>query len=166
MASYNYGIQGHQAPAWGVETWFNLPDDNRRIDLTDFTSTVIYLYCFQSWCPGCHSHGFPTLRNVMDQFRDSSDVAFVAVQTVFEGFEVNTAARARETAEQYQLTIPVGHDPGPDGRRSLIMQRYRTGGTPWTIVIDSTGTVRYNDFHVDAYQMTDLINQLRRTAIE
>jgi hypothetical protein len=46
------------------------------------------------------------------------------------------------------------------------MQRYRTGGTPWTIVIDSTGTVRYNDFHVEANQITDLVNRLRRTVIE
>ena len=53
----------------------------------------------------------------MEQFRASPGVAFVAIQTVFEGFEVNTAERARETAEKYQLTIPVGHDPGPDGRR-------------------------------------------------
>ncbi len=166
MAAINYGIQGYQAPEWGVETWFNLPDEQQRIDLRNFTSTVIYLFCFQSWCPGCHSHGFPTLLNVMDQFRVSSGVAFVAIQTVFEGFEVNTAERARETAEKYQLTIPVGHDPGLDGRRSLIMQRYRTGGTPWTIVIDSTGTVRYNDFHVEVNQMTDLINRLRRTVIE
>jgi peroxiredoxin len=166
MAAHNYGIQGHQAPEWGVETWFNLPDDKQHIDLRNFSNTVVYLYCFQSWCPGCHSHGFPTLRNVMEQFQESTDVAFVAVQTVFEGFEVNTAERARETAEKYQLTIPVGHDPGPDSRRSLIMQRYRTGGTPWAIVIDSMGTVRYNDFHADAYQMTDLINQLRQSTSE
>jgi thiol-disulfide isomerase/thioredoxin len=166
MVAYNYGIQGDRAPEWGVETWFNLPDDKQRLDLKNFTNTVIYLYCFQSWCPGCHSHGFPTLLNVMEQFRESSGVAFVAIQTVFEGFEVNTAERARETAEKYQLTIPVGHDPGPNGRLSLIMQRYRTGGTPWTIVIDSVGTVSYNDFHVEANEMTDRINLLRRSANE
>jgi thiol-disulfide isomerase/thioredoxin len=162
MAAYNYGIQGNQAPDWGVDTWFNLPDDKKTIDLPEFSNAVIYLYCFQSWCPGCHSHGFPTLLNVMEQFGESSDVAFVAIQTVFEGFDVNTAERARETAEKYQLTIPIGHDPGPNSRRSLIMQRYRTGGTPWTVVIDSNGFVRYNDFHADSYQMTDLINRLER----
>jgi len=139
MAAYSYGIQGHQAPEWGVGTWFNLPDEKQRLDLQNLTNTVIYLYFFQSWCPGCHSHGFPTLLKVMEQFPASPDVAFVAIQTVFEGFEVNTAERARETAQKYQLTIPVGHDPGPNGRLSLIMQRYRTGGTPWIIVIDSKG---------------------------
>ena len=161
MPAYNYGIQGSQAPDWGVNIWFNLPEENQRIDLQSFPNRIVYLYCFQSWCPGCHSHGFPSLLNVMEKFKDSPDVAFVAVQTVFEGFEVNTAERALETAGEYQLAIPVGHDPGPDGRRSLIMQRYRTGGTPWIIVIDSQGTVRFNDFHVEVYQMTDLINRLR-----
>jgi len=48
MAAYNYGIQGDQAPEWGVETWFNLPDEKRHLDLQNFTNTVIYLYCFQS----------------------------------------------------------------------------------------------------------------------
>ena len=162
MASYNYGIQGNPAPEWGVDTWFNLSDDKKRIDLRDYSNGVIYLYCFQSWCPGCHSHGFPTLLKVMEQFKEAPGVAFVAVQTVFEGFEVNTADRARETAEKYQLTIPIGHDPGPNGRLSLIMQRYRTGGTPWTIVIDSAGTVSYNDFHVEANKMIDRINRLQR----
>ena len=166
MAAYDYGIQGRQAPQWGVQTWFNLPDGKQRLDLRDFSNSVIYLYCFQSWCPGCHSHGFPTLLNVMEQFPTSPDVAFVVIQTVFEGFEVNTAEQARETAQKYKLTIPVGHDPGPNGRLSLIMQRYRTGGTPWTIVIDRQGIVRYNDFHAEAYQMTDLINRLRRSANE
>jgi len=160
---HQYGIMHAKAPSWGVTTWFNLPPGKESVDVTDFTDKIIYLYCFQSWCPGCHSHGFPALLEVRKQFAADSDVVFVAVQTVFEGFEANTAERARETAQQYQLTVPVGHDPGPDGRRSLIMQRYRTGGTPWTIVIDRTGLVQFNDFHVDAYQMTDLINRLRRT---
>ena len=161
---FQYGITNEKAPAWGVTTWFNLPPGKQTVDIQDFAGKIIYLYCFQSWCPGCHSHGFPTLLNVHHQFSADSDVAFAAVQTVFEGFDANTAERAQETAQQYQLTIPFGHDPGPDGRRSLIMQRYRTGGTPWTIIIDDAGIVRYNDFRADAYQMTDLINQLRQPA--
>ncbi len=164
--AHQYGITNEKAPDWDVATWFNLPSGKKTVDIQDFAGKIIYLYCFQSWCPGCHSHGFPTLLKVREQFSADSDVAFVAIQTVFEGFEVNTPERAQETAQQYQLTIPVGHDAGPDGRRSLIMQRYRTGGTPWIIVIDGLGTVRYDDFHADVYQMIGLINQLRGTAME
>ena len=80
---------------------------------------------------------------------------------MFEGFETNTAVRAEQVSQQYGLDIPFGHDPGPDGRRSLVMQRYHTGGTPWTILIDKHGLVRYNDFHADAGQMTEFIKQLK-----
>jgi len=161
--AYQYGITNEKAPDWGVTTWFNLPPGKKMVDIQDFSEKIIYLYCFQSWCPGCHSHGFPTLLKVRGQFSADSEVAFVVIQTVFEGFEANTAERAQETARQYQITDPVGHDAGPDGRLSLIMQRYRTGGTPWTIVIDDTGIVRYGDFHADPDQMTNLIVQLQGT---
>ena len=48
----------------------------------------------------------------------------------------------------------------PDGRRSLVMQRYRTGGTPWIILIDREGRVRFNDFHAEAEQLQRTIQQL------
>ena len=30
------------------------------------------------------------------------------------------------------------------------MRRYRTGGTPWIVVIDPQGLVVYNDYHINA----------------
>ena len=59
------GIMGQKAPAWSVETWFNLPEGVERIDVADFEGKVVYLFGFQSWCPGCHRHGFPTLKKVI-----------------------------------------------------------------------------------------------------
>lgn len=153
ISNHTYGIQDEKAPAWGVTTWFNLPDGKQALDRHDFDGKLLVVYCFQSWCPGCHSHGFPTLQALKAAYEDRPDIAFVAIQTVFEGFEANTLARAKAIARQYQLDIPFGHDPGPDGQRSLVMQRYRTGGTPWTILIDRNGIVRFNDFHVDLDQM-------------
>ena len=64
--------------------WLNLPSGKKKIDIQDYQGKVLYLFCFQSWCPGCHSSGFPTLQKVMSRFKDNDDVAFVAIQTVFE----------------------------------------------------------------------------------
>lgn len=155
-----YGIGGEPAPEWGVTQWFNLPSGETALVLEDVTAEVIYLYCFQSWCPGCHSHGFPTLLDVRDSFADDEDVAFVAIQTVFEGFEVNTLEGARKVAGRYGLEIPFGHDPGPDGQLSLVMQRYRTGGTPWIVLIDRNRHVRFNSFQADSDDLRDMIRQL------
>ncbi len=54
---HNYGILDQPAPSWGVTEWYNLEDDVEMLDVTDFRGDVIYLYGFQAWCPGCHSHG-------------------------------------------------------------------------------------------------------------
>ncbi len=166
------GILGKEAPAWGVKEWINLPEGQTTLDINDYKGKVVYLYGFQSWCPGCHSHGFPTLKTLLKHYgkdkeskvnrdsKDNKDIAFVAIQTVFEGYSTNNAQAAWRTADRYDLKIPVGHD-GSNGKRSLIMKRYRTGGTPWTIIIDKQGVVRYNDFHIKPEQAIKIINRLR-----
>ncbi|MFQ5499917.1 MAG: TlpA family protein disulfide reductase [Candidatus Zixiibacteriota bacterium] len=153
------GILGLSAPNWSVEQWINLPGGEETLDIEFFQGKVLYLYCFQSWCPGCHRHGFPTLRQVMSEFGDDDRVAFVAVQTAFEGFHVNDFRGAVTTADRYDLTIPVGHT-GSQKQPSQLMKRYRTGGTPWTIIIDAEGMVQYNDFHIDPDKAVTLMNRL------
>ena len=157
------GVLDKAAPSWGVTEWINLPEKKTALDIADFKGKVVYLFCFQSWCPGCHSSGFPTLRTMIDRYKDADDVAFVAVQTVFEGFSTNTADRAWETARGYKLTVPVGHS-GTDNRRSVLMQRYRTGGTPWVVIIDKQGVVRFNDFRITPDRAQKIIDELRQKA--
>ncbi len=154
------GIIDQQAPAWGVTEWVQLPAGKTSLDITDFKGKVIYLYCFQSWCPGCHRRGFPTLQEVLKNFEKDPEVVFVAVQTSFEGHQVNTFERAKEVAAQYNLKIPVGQS-GSLGKKSTLMQQYRTGGTPWTIIIDKQGVVRYNDFHIASEEAMTLMNKLK-----
>ena len=158
------GIEGQKAPSWGVEQWINLPPGTKTIDVGDFQGKVVYLYGFQSWCPGCRRYGFPTLNQLLGEYDDTEDIAFVAVQTVFEGFSTNTALRAWETARQFNLDIPVGHD-GKAGVGSVLMRRYRTGGTPWVVIIDKKGTVRFNDFHITPANARKLIERLRAETI-
>ena len=153
------GILDQTAPSWGVEKWLNLPEGTTSIDIADYQGKVVYLYGFQSWCPGCHSHGFPTMQRLIEAFAGNDDVAFVAVQTVFEGYQYNTFDHARRIVDRYALTIPVGQS-GENGRRSPIMRNYRTGGTPWVIVIDRNGVVRYNDFRIDGNAGIRLIRKL------
>lgn len=97
---------------------------------------------------------------MVEHYQDDPDVAIVAVQTVFEGFETNTADKLAPTARQYGLEIPFGHDPGPDGQRSSVLKGYQTGGTPWVIVMDPAGVVRFNDFHLEPEKAIELIDRL------
>jgi thiol-disulfide isomerase/thioredoxin len=99
------GILHRPAPAWGVTQWLNLPKDKRSVELADYRGKVIYLYAFQSWCPGCHQHGFPTLKELIARYGGDTNVAMVAVQTAFEGFQANGFEQAKQTARRYNLLI-------------------------------------------------------------
>lgn len=153
------GILGTQAPSWSGVEWVQL-DGRNSLDVKDLRGKVIYLYYFQSWCPGCHSHGFPTLQLLIDRFAGDPDVAFVAIQTTFEGFASNTSERAKEMAERYELDIPIGHD-GDRHTGSVLMRRYQTGGTPWTVIIDRDGVVRFNQFFLEYPDAVKLIEHLK-----
>lgn len=89
-------------------------------------------------------------------------VAFIAVQTVFEGYDTNTRDKLRQNQLKYEVNIPMAHAPGdPDtGDMPEIMKQYRSGGTPWTVIIDTAGTVAFNAFHIEASEAIELINRL------
>lgn len=147
-----YGIRGQQAPPLRVEWWIDAEGRAMSGPPSDLDGKWVFLKCFQSWCPGCHKHGFPTLKRVSDAFADETRFKALAVQTVFEGFDVNTRDKVHEIQQRYDLRIPIGHDAGnPDGdRMPRTVREYRTGGTPWIIIVDPSGIVVYNHWFLDA----------------
>jgi thiol-disulfide isomerase/thioredoxin len=148
------GIVNKLAPTLSGVQWIDLAQNNAP-EITK--GEVTYLFFFQSWCPGCHSHGFPTLKKLEAEFRD--DVNFIAVQTVFEGFRTNTPQRAARDVKSFGLDIPVGHD-GSQSKPSQLLRRYRGGGTPWTIIIDKQGVVRSNGFRLQPSQGKEMLKML------
>jgi thiol-disulfide isomerase/thioredoxin len=154
-----FGILDHMAPELEVDYWLDRDGKPTRYTIAASRGKWIYLECFQNWCPGCHKYGFPTLKKVADAFDADDRVSVAAVQTVFEGFGSNTRAAVRELQLRYELPIPMGHDPGSvDGERlPSTMLRYRTGGTPWVIVIEPGGTVAYNNYHIDGDKFIELL---------
>lgn len=157
---YAAGIKGEKAPKFAVDTWLQT-NGKSSININDYKGKVLYVYGFQSWCPGCHSHGFPTLNTLSKHYKDDKNVAFVTIQTVFEGFSTNTLKAAQKIIQQYKLTMPVGHS-GLDGKRSQFMSNYKSGGTPWIVIIDKKGIVRFNNFHADINDIIDYIEVLKK----
>lgn len=165
LAQQRYtGIINRKAPAWEVTQWYQLPAGKKSLDIADFKGRVVYLFCFQAWCPGCHSHGLPTLKKVMQHFKNDPDVAFVAVQTTFEGFSSNGFKQAKEVAKNYKLDIPVGQS-GSRGNYSKLMRNYNTGGTPWTIIIDRDGVVRFNHYSITTEDAIWIIERLKKRPV-
>lgn len=152
-----YGIVGQPAPALDLNNWIDGEGQPTQVRLSDQRGKVVLLYFFQHWCPGCHSHGFPTLQTLQRTFKGDEKVVLLAVQTVFEGHSYNSQDKVRVNQLEYDLTLPMAHDAG-DHDLPQTMRNYRSGGTPWKVIIDPDGTVVYNDFHIDVH---DLINRLK-----
>lgn len=140
-----------RAPELRVDEWIG-PDGQpleRPVRLGDLGDGYKIIFCFQHWCPGCHSHGFPTLRYLYDRLAGTG-VGIAVIQTVFEGAEENTSDKLRIDQEKYGLAVPFGQDVPPEGQDlPTFMHDYRTGGTPWFTVIDPAGGIAFADFQLD-----------------
>ena len=158
------GIVGKQAPELKVKQWVDAEGKvTEPVQLADYKGKFIVLYGFQAWCPGCHSKGLPALKRMSDELKDNANVAFIAIQTVFEGAHANTYERMVEIKDQYGINIPFGHDHDPEGTSrisSSTMNNYRSGGTPWYILIDQEGLVVFNDFHLDVDKTIDYLKTI------
>ena len=148
-AARDYGIVGKAAPELTIDYWIDENGEPTSFKLAQHEGKWIFLKCFQSWCPGCHSHGFPALKKISDALAGNSKIAIAGIQTVFEGHYTNTVDKVREIQLRYDLKIPMGHDPGLDRGHPQTMTDYRTGGTPWMILIDPERRVIFNDFGID-----------------
>lgn len=159
-APSGYGIVGRYAPELQVGYWIDGDGkDTEAFKLADHAGKWVLLKCFQSWCPGCHSHGLPAVKTMFDELGDNPNIAFAGIQTVFEGHYTNTVDKVRKIQLQYDLQIPMGHDPGIEHGRPLTMVDYRTGGTPWIILIDPERRVIFNEFGIDAGKAIDFLQK-------
>lgn len=151
-----------KAPEFQVKNWIDATGNKTKsIKLSDFKGKFKIVYCFQSWCPGCHSKGLPDLKNMVEGLIENENIIFLAIQTVFEGYESNTYEKILETQKQYELQIPFGHDAGDDGKsRSNIMKNYQTGGTPWFIFIDKHDNVVFSDFRLNPVAAIDFLKSI------
>ena len=106
--------------------------------------------------------GFPTLQKLTQTLKNSNQVKFFAVQTVFEGHAYNSQDKLRKNQLEWDLKIPMAHAAGNPQTHEIpeIMREYRSGGTPWKVIINPEGKVIYNQFHIELSQAIALIEDL------
>jgi hypothetical protein len=162
------GIVGLPAPPLENLRWIDENGDERSpLTLAELGHGFRILYFFQDWCAGCHAHGFPTFVTLAEGLRDKSvgdkRIGLAAIQTVFEGSDVNTFDRLRENQRRYGLRVPFGHavaEPAAEGAVPAIMEAYRSGGTPWFVVIAPDGRVIYDGYRLDAESLVQTLRPL------
>ena len=103
-------------------------------------------------------------KKLEDHYAKASDVVAFHLQTVWEGQHANKPETHERIAKYFKIKVPIGYDCHVDGARlSIVMQQYSTGGTPWTIVIDKKGVVRFNaQTPADVAVLTRLVDKLRQ----
>ncbi len=143
------GIVGQTAPELDLNNWIGT--DGAPLDpvrLADLKGKVVCMLFWQSWCPGCKQVALPALARIYERFSGDERIALLAVQTVFEGFESNTEDKVLETQRHHNLKLPMAHDPGQgtESEPSRLLQSYLASGTPWIVIIDKDGVVRFNGF--------------------
>lgn len=161
-------MTGKMAPEFGNLVWFDKVGRpiKKAPTLKSARGKVIYLHFFQSWCPGCLSSGLPTIKEVSEHYSDNSKALFYAIQTVFEGFGSNTVKKVLSIKQRFKLNIPMAHDDGSrEGlKKSIMMYKYRSRGTPWTVIIDPAGKVVFDGFHITAKAASTIIDQLLKSS--
>lgn len=156
---------GKIAPEFQTLKWYSGShhQEIKPIYLKDYKGKVIYLHFFQSWCPGCLGDGLPMISKLSKIYEKDKLVKFLAIQTVFEGFQVNSEQKLRPIRKRFDLKIPMSHDDG-NKKGSLLMRKYKTRGTPWVVIISPKGKIIYTNFHIKIDQAKQLINFYKRRA--
>lgn len=160
FAAEGYGILGQAAPELEIPHWIDGQGKATNFSLAEQRGKFVFIECWQAWCPGCHSHGFPGLQKIHAALKDSEYFTAVAIQTTFEGYSSNTIDKLEVMQQRYALPITMGHDQGSSDTHSYpnTMRSFRTGGTPWAILISPDGIVLYNDFSIDAENTIAYLN--------
>jgi len=129
------------APEWRIAEWINGDPGS----LADHRGKVILIEFFQLWCPGCKRFSVPLFNRWHERYGQRDDVLVVSIHTVFEGHDYQSAERLREFVEVWGIEHPVGIDtPGAEGGEvPETMRHYRTGGTPYVVIVDRRGLQRF-----------------------
>ncbi len=100
------------------------------------------------------------MQEIAQFYKDDPKVAVVTIQTTFEGFGINNVEALSEIAAEYDLSIPIGHNGWP-GKPSPLLFEYRARGTPWVVIIDKHGLIRFNNYYLNPEKSIKLIGQLK-----
>ena len=163
FSSFAGGVLGKVAPDFSDLNWKNSNDKPTKIpSIKEHRGKVVILKFWQSWCPGCLREGLPTLYKLQEHFKKNEQVVIYSVQTVFEGFGVNNESKLASIRKRFKLTMPMAHDDGKIKgiKHSVMLSRYKAGGTPWFVIIAPGGKVVLNGFRLDYEKTLMLIKKL------
>ncbi len=153
-AKYPFDISGMK--------WANVPGGATVPPASLFANKVVFVKCFQAWCPGCHSYGIPMAKLLMDKYKGNPNIVFVFLHTVFEGHSYNTFDKGllSLTDGKTKIKNPLyAHEASKYSHQATpFMKTYKTGGTPSFVIFRKDQTVAYSGIPRNGEQLHDWVN--------
>lgn len=153
------GILDEMGPELTVNDWWGITD-NESVMLADNRDKIVCLMFFQTDCHYSNKNGLPELKQIQESFADDPDVKVLAIQTPFRSFGVNTFGAAKSLFEAKGIQGPMGHE-GTERQKSRTYTNYKVPGTPWFVVMDKKGVVRYNDSSLPIAEAKTMFESLK-----
>jgi thiol-disulfide isomerase/thioredoxin len=127
------GLLGRPAPALDVSEWVA----GTAQSLDKLKGKVVLLDVFQIICPGCEA-AHPQIVQLAKDYRDSGlEVVGLAVAFELQDSQQPEAIRKYVSDKEFPYPVAIDRD------LTTTFEEYDAGGTPWTVLIDRQGTVRY-----------------------
>jgi len=158
-APLKLGIKDELGPELTCRDWWGI-DQGVSGNLKDNRGKVVCMLFFQADCRYSNRYGLPELKKLQEQFTDDPNVLVMAVQTPFQNFEINTLEAGTKLFKENGLKGPLGHD-SQAGRKSKTFQNYKALGTPWFVVLDKQGIVRYNDSSLPVEEAIEMVGEIK-----
>jgi len=125
------------APELQVDEWIH----GSPTSLAALRGKVVLLDFFQIICPGCHQ-AHPTIVDLQRRYGPQG-LQVVGVASAFELREHQSPSAIRRYVERTgDFNYPVALDED----RIQTFRRYRSGGTPWAVLVDRGGRIRLQGF--------------------
>lgn len=156
-------VMGKAAGKWEIDKWIRPPSAGTEVD--SFRDKVVCLLCVQNSCEPSQVLAGPMLFDASRHFAGDDRVQLAMVQTTCTDFRQNSMANLSRRANSIPRHIAIGHTGGQK-RRAAIMDAYGIQATPWTIIIDRRGIVRFSGCLVNANELIRMIeDQLDDSAL-
>ncbi|RMG12248.1 MAG: hypothetical protein D6731_14205 [Planctomycetota bacterium] len=92
----------------------------------------------------CDAQGFPAHLGLERRYADNDDVVFLYVNVAPSPTPQNGYAAGLAKLERHEARGLYAFDAGADGKPPVLLRDYFILGTPWSVVIDHTGVVRFS----------------------
>ncbi|MEZ5042418.1 MAG: TlpA disulfide reductase family protein [Saprospiraceae bacterium] len=111
--------------------------DGKTVSLSSLAGKTIVLDFWATWCGPCKAM-FPSMQQLMDQYKSAEDVTFLFIDVLERKDEEIMRDNAQQLIDKNGFTFNVLLDS-----KDELVAKYKIGGLPTKFVIDKKGNIAF-----------------------